>query len=403
MWRQYDEGSDVVTPSPQVSVLSGPLWFALGAVAMYFLDPDRGTRRRALLRDKVLSAANEAGENLWKTAEYSRDRAVGMVAEARSRLAPDDADDWTIHERVRSALGRAVSHPSAVVVGPRDGVVTLSGPVLAHEVDNLLRTASRVRGVRGVVDRLDVHKQPGDVPALQGGTTRTGQRCGVAQESWDPFTRLLTSLGGAGLTLWGVARRDPIGLVAAAAGAALATRGLMNLQANRLTGIGAGRRAIDVQKTITIKAPADVVFGFFAYYQNFPRFMSNVREVRAGETGRSHWVVAGPMGVNLSWDADLTDYVPNEVIAWRSVEGASVENAGIIRFREEPDGATRVDIKLSYNPPAGAVGHVLARLFGADPKSEMDADLARVKTTLETGQPPRDAARPLQETGAATL
>ena len=403
MWRRNDETTDIVTLPTGASVLSGPLWFGLGAAAMYFLDPDRGNRRRALVRDKLFSAVNEAGDNLRKTAEYSRDRTVGMVAEARSRLTSDEADDWTICERVRSALGRSVSHPSALEVDSLDGVVRLRGPVLAHEVDNLIRTVSGVRGVRDVVNQLDVHKQAGEIPALQGGIARPGQRYGVAQENWDPFTRMLTSIGGAGLAAWGVSRRDPIGFAATALGAAMAARGLSNLPAKRLTGIGAGRRAIDVQKTITINAPVDLVFGFFANYQNFPRFMSNVREVRAGETGRSHWVVAGPMGVNLSWDADLTDYVPNEVIAWRSVEGASVENAGIIRFQEELGGATRVDIKLSDNPPAGAIGHVLARLFGADPKSEMDADLARVKTTLETGQPPRDAARPLQETGAATL
>jgi uncharacterized membrane protein len=155
-----------------------------------------------------------------------------------------------------------------------------------------------------------------------------------------------------------------------------------------------------VQKTININAPLDQVFGFFSNYQNFPRFMSNVREVRDHASGRSHWVVAGPMGLNVEWDADLTEYVPDQIIAWKSVEGAVVENAGIIRFDGNPDGSTRVDIKLSYNPPGGALGHAVAKLFGADPKSEMDGDLARVKTTLETGRPPHDAARPLDSARA---
>jgi uncharacterized membrane protein len=167
---------------------------------------------------------------------------------------------------------------------------------------------------------------------------------------------------------------------------------LTNLPARRISGIGAGRRAVDVQKTITLRAPIDRVFGFFANYENFPHFMSNVHEVRAHNNGRSHWVVAGPMGIELTWDALLTEYVPNERIAWKSIGGAAVENAGVIQFQEDR-GGTRVDIKLAYNPPAGAIGHVLARLFGADPKSEMDADLVRVKTMLETGHPARDAAQ----------
>ena len=385
------------------AVIGGPAWLALGAVAMYFFDPDGGNRRRAHVRDKIFGTFNQTGINLRKTAEYSRKRTAGLMARTRGLFSREEADDWKICQRVRSALGRVVSHPSAIVVNSSfDGVVTLRGHVLAHELNGLLRSVWRVRGVRDVINELDVHKQAGDIPDLQGGIARPGQRHGLMEENWDPFTRLLTTLGGAGLAFWGLARRDMIGLLAAGVGAGFAARGLTNLPAKRLTGIGAGRRAVDVQKTITIRAPIDRVFGFFANYQNFPQFMSNVREVRAGGNGRSHWVVAGPMGIHLSWDADLTDYVPNQVIAWRSVEGASVENAGIMRFQEE-NGGTRVDIKLAYNPPAGAIGHFLARLFGADPKSEMDADLARVKTAMETGHLPRDAAQPTQREMAGSM
>ena len=382
--------------SSATPALTGVGCFALGAAVMYLLDPERGTRRRHLLRDKFFSSIYETGECLAKTAEYTRDRTRGIIAETTKRFRADEAPDVVIVERVRSAMGRAVSHPHAIQAFAQDGVVTLRGPILGDELDTLLSTLSRVRGVRGVNNQLELHTHPGNIPALQGGgSTRHGQRYDLMQAHWSPFTRLWTGLAGSGLAVWGLGQRGLIGAAAGLFGSSLMLRSLTNLEARRLTGIGAGRRAVEVQKTININAPVGQVFGFFSCYENFPHFMSNVREVRDPGSGCSHWCVAGPMGINVEWDADLTNYIPNRIIAWRSVEGSTVENAGVIRFQENLDSSTRVDIKLSYNPPGGALGHILAKLFGADPKSEMDADLARVKTTLETCHPPRDAAQPL--------
>ena len=121
--------------------------------------------------------------------------------------------------------------------------------------------------------------------------------------------------------------------------------------------------------------------------------MSNVQEVRATGTGCSHWKVKGPAGTTAEWDAVVTDQVPNKLLAWKSVEGASVANAGIVRFDRNDDGTTRIEVKLSYNPPGGAMGHAVAALFGADPKRQIDDDLMRVKTLIETGNPPHDAAQ----------
>jgi uncharacterized membrane protein len=105
----------------------------------------------------------------------------------------------------------------------------------------------------------------------------------------------------------------------------------------------------------------------------------------------------------VRWDALTTDFVPNERIAWKSVEGAAIEHAGVVRFTPTADGATTIDIKMSYNPPAGAVGHAVATILGRDPKHQMDDDLARLKTTIETGIPPRDAAQPAVERRASEV
>jgi uncharacterized membrane protein len=123
-------------------------------------------------------------------------------------------------------------------------------------------------------------------------------------------------------------------------------------------------------------------------------FMTNIQEVRATGEGRSHWKVKGPAGVPVEWDAIITEQIPNKLLAWKSVEGASIANAGIVRFDRSDDGTTRLEVKLSYNPPGGAMGHALAALLGADPKRQIDEDLVRMKTLIETGNPPHDAARP---------
>ncbi|CAN5291620.1 hypothetical protein BH24GEM2_BH24GEM2_16520 [soil metagenome] len=143
----------------------------VGAGLMYVLDPDRGRRRRALVRDQVVSAGHsfeELGETVSAKARHLRNQAAGLAAEAQARLQGDEVDDFILEARVRSEIGRAVSTPGAVHVSARKGQVTLTGPVLAQEVAELLATARSVRGVEDVRNRLEVHERPGSISALQG-------------------------------------------------------------------------------------------------------------------------------------------------------------------------------------------------------------------------------------------
>lgn len=368
-----------------------------GAALMYFLDPARGTRRRHLLRDQLVHARKVAGESVGTTSRDLRNRARGIAAEARSRVSRRDVTDEVLVERVRSMLGRVVSHPGAITVAAEGGQVTLGGQVMSDEVSRLLAGVKRVRGVRSVENRLQVHESAEGVSALQGGSRRDGRRSELAQENWTPAVRLLGGAVGGVLALYGASRGDRMGSALGLAGMGLAARGVTNLSARRLTGIGAGRRSVNVRKTITINAPVERVFEYFAEWERWPEWMSHVREVqRTGTVGgneRTHWVVDGPAGVPLRWNAMTTRFVHNEAIGWKSLEGERIRHSGLIRFRPTDDGATVVDVQMSYNPPAGAFGHAVAGALRRDPRQQMHDDLARLKTTIEQGRAPHDAAR----------
>ena len=111
--------------------------------------------------------------------------------------------------------------------------------------------------------------------------------------------------------------------------------------------------------------------------------------------------MAGPGGIPVEWEAVITKLEPDRLIAFESVPGSMVEQHGTVRFQPDGEGKTVVDVKLSYYPPAGAIGHVVGSLFGANPKSEMDADLLRMKSFIETGRQPHDAAKK-QKRGVST-
>jgi uncharacterized membrane protein len=375
----------------------------LGAALMYVLDPDRGRRRRALFRDQLVHAANILPDAIDATARDLSNRTRGLVAEVRSIFDNDEVPDEVLVDRIRSKMGRVVSHPHAIEVTANQGRVTLRGPVLTDEVDDLLSCVSSIKGVSDVDHQLKVHAQAGSVPGLQGGRPRPGHRFELMEENWSPTARLIVGAAGGGLAAYGIGRRDPLGIGLSVIGLGLLTRGVTNTEIKRLVGTAGGRRATEIQKNINVAAPVEQVYGFWTNYVNFPRFMTNVREVRDTGEGRSHWTIEGTGGVPVEWDAVITRRVPNEALAWKSVEGAAFENAGFVRFEPNPDGTTRVDVKLSCNPVAGEIGHVLARLFGADPKSQMHQDLMRMKMLVETGSLPSDTSesRP-QARGAST-
>src|SRR5918992_603391 len=163
----------------------------VGAGAMYLLDPERGARRRSLLRDRGVHAGHKLGDGLAATARDARNRTRGTAAALRARFRTDEPGEEVLHERVRSAIGRVVSHPGAIVVVVTGDRITLTGQVLADEVDRLVQTVAQVRGVSEVRNELEIHQSPAGVPSLQGPGRPRGGRLDILQNNWAPATRLL--------------------------------------------------------------------------------------------------------------------------------------------------------------------------------------------------------------------
>jgi uncharacterized membrane protein len=373
-------GMGMTTP---VAMLAG---IGIGAAITYFLDPYQGRQRRSLIADQVVHAQHVGADASDTTMRDASNRSRGLFASLASALRPDEADDRVVVDRVRSKMGRVVRHPHAILVTSHDGAVTLRGQILADDLDALIRAVSSVRGVRSVENQMEVFQTPGDIPLLQGTGSRPGQPDDILQTSWSPTTRVLVSASGLALAAGGIARRDVFGGLLAAAGTTLSARALTNMEFKRLFGFGAGRRAIDFHKTITVLAPVEEVYRFWRNLDNLPRSMEHVREVRVHHDDASYWTVGGPAGMPVSFNAVITRDVPNELIAWKTREGEPIQHSGIVRFDPAPNGGTRVVVRMSYNPIAGALGHTVASIFGVDPKHAMDEDLVRFKSLIEEGK-----------------
>jgi len=178
----------------------------IGLGVMYIVDPVQGKTRRVRIRDRVGRAFRESGDFLGKGSRDLRHRAAGTVAKTVSRILPDGADDATLAERVRAKLGRYASHPHAIGVEARDGRVTLRGPILRREVEELIGAISSVRGVVEVVNRLEPHDMANGIPSLQGRGRRAGERAAWMPAEWSPGTQLAAGLLGAAVLAIGAQR-----------------------------------------------------------------------------------------------------------------------------------------------------------------------------------------------------
>ena len=140
----------------------------VGAGVMYMLDPDRGKRRRALVRDQMIHVSNTSREALRKASRDLRNRAVGVVAETKALFGDEHVPDPVLVDRVRARLGRYPVHHRTIQIDAEDGIVTLSGETLTKEVDIIIDAVTSVRGIKDVVNNLAAHETAEGISSLQG-------------------------------------------------------------------------------------------------------------------------------------------------------------------------------------------------------------------------------------------
>lgn len=207
--------------------------------------------------------------------------------------------------------------------------------------------------------------------------------------------RVISSVGGGVLAFYGLSRRDVSGLALAALGGYVLYRGASGQSPEyKLVGINTaravdGQTGIKVEKQVTINKRADELYRFWRNFENLPRFMKHLESVKVSGDTHSHWVANAPAGASVEWDAEITDDSENNRIAWRSLPGSQVMNSGEVRFVPATGNrGTEVHVALIYEPPAGVLGALIAKLFGEEPNQQVGGDLQRFKNLMETGEIP---------------
>ncbi|MEH2043518.1 SRPBCC family protein [Nostoc sp.] len=200
--------------------------------------------------------------------------------------------------------------------------------------------------------------------------------------------RWASLIGGGAMVLMGLKQGSLRGALTALAGGGLiyqgATKQSTIQQAQEAIGIN---QPIKVEKTVTINKSAEELYRFWHNFENLPTFMKHLKSVKVYNEKRSHWIANAPLDNSVEWDAEILEDRENEFISWASVEGADVDNSGFVRFKKAlGDRGTEVKIVLEYNPPGGALGATVAKLFGEAPEQQVGDELHRFKMLMETGE-----------------
>lgn len=209
--------------------------------------------------------------------------------------------------------------------------------------------------------------------------------------------RIGSAIAGGALAVLGIAKGGWAGWGLALVGGGLVYRGAtghcglyqaldVNTAHKDHTGVKHGH-GIRVEKSVTINKQPEELYEFWRNFSNLPRFMKHLESVHDKGGSYSHWVVKAPAGMTVEWDAEVINEIENELIAWRSLEGATVPNAGSVRFEHAPGNRGSIlRVSLSYEPPGGMIGSKIAKLFGEEPDQQVEEDLRRFKQLMEAGE-----------------
>ncbi|MER3495069.1 MAG: cyclase [Mastigocladus sp. ERB_26_2] len=216
----------------------------------------------------------------------------------------------------------------------------------------------------------------------------SGEGLSSSQSEASEAERWASLIGGSAMVLMGLRQRSLRGVLMALAGGGLiyqgATKQSTIQQAQEAIGMN---QAIKVEKTVTINKSADELYRFWHNFESLPRFMKHLKNVKVYDDKKSHWIANAPLGQSVEWDAYILEDRENEFISWASAEGADVDNSGFVRFTKAPgDRGTEVKVVMEYNPPGGALGAAIAKLFGEEPEQQIGDELRRFKMLMEAGE-----------------
>jgi uncharacterized membrane protein len=208
--------------------------------------------------------------------------------------------------------------------------------------------------------------------------------------------RWISAVGGAALLGYSL-RRSRLRLLLLPLGVHLVRRALtghceLNQALGRNTASADERDAVarlergegtKLEQAIVVGRPRDELFRFWRQLDNLPRFMDHLESVTVLDERRSHWTAKGPLGARVEWDAEIVHEIPDEILAWRSLPGSDVDQAGQVQFTPAHGGGTDVRVVLRYATPAGKAGATVAHLLGDDPARQIADDLRRFKQVTE--------------------
>jgi len=141
-----------------------------------------------------------------------------------------------------------------------------------------------------------------------------------------------------------------------------------------------------MSQAVTINRSPGDLFQFWRHLPNLASFMENVEQIELLDEQRSRWVVKGPGDSDVEWVSRITDEREGEMLAWESEAGADVPNSGTVTFRDAGARGAVVTATIAYDPPAGTIGRIIAKMFQREPAIQARRDLRRFKQLMETGE-----------------
>ncbi|MFL5401954.1 MAG: SRPBCC family protein [Gemmatimonadales bacterium] len=217
--------------------------------------------------------------------------------------------------------------------------------------------------------------------------------------------RLVSGIAGAAIIVFALRRKRLRGLLLPIAGNLITRAVSGRCPVNRALGRNTAKsgpvspvasvakgEGIKAERVVMVNRPVGEVYRFWRTLENLPRFMDHLESVTVLDENRSHWVAKAPAGARVEWDATIHNEIEDELLAWRSLPGSDIDNAGSVHFT--PMGqSTEVRVVLSYDPPAGKVGVAVAKLLGEEPGQQVEEDLRRFKQVMEAGKAPLTKSR----------